>query len=650
MFMHSDVLLCADRVPSTYLLSLPEGAVKRLLLGIALIVVGFSEATVTLASAGTCIITASQDGDDTHNAAPPVSQSFDVNKAAATVTLNGALSPLFDGSPKSLTASTTPGGLNVLVTYNGDSTPPTAAGTYQVTAIIDDPAYDGSATATLTIAKGTAVVTWNTPAAITYGATIGATQLNATASVPGTFTYSPAAGFAFNAGTQTLSATFTPADTSRYAAVTSTVTLTVNRKALTVTANNVTRSHTATGGFTGVITGGLAGDGIAATYTSTSSTTPGTYAIVPALVANAANANYAATLVNGTLTLTNAAPVAVANAYSNQWNTLMTVAGTNGVTANDTDADRDPLTASVVTNATHGVLAFSPAGTFTYMPNANYSGIDTFSYRLSDGFALSNIATVTLRITSPCHGDDDDGHGDGDQCDHDRGRNGHRPGDGCAHDRHNRADRDRDRDGDRDHDRDFDRNDCSVGTAITKTDSYTTRTNVALTTTTSNDVLQNDSLGVTASLISGPAHGTLTFNANGTFTYAATGGYVGTDSFVYVARNSAGAAGAAATVTVRVKRSDPPVADADAYTTKKNATLTVGRPGVMNGDTDRDGDPITAMLVSGPSHGTLTLNADGAFVYKPLANYTGTDTFTYKVRDITGYDSNVATVTITIRP
>jgi len=609
-----------------------------------------SEATVTLASAGTCIITATQDGDDAHNAAPPVSQSFEVIKATATVTLTGALSALHDGTPKSLAASTTPGGLNVLVTYNGDGSAPTAAGTYQVNAIIDDPAYDGSASATLTITKATAVVTWNPPAAITYGDTIGALQLSATASVPGTFAYSPVAGFAFNAGTQTLSTTFTPADTARYAAVTSTVTLTVNKKALTVTANSVTRSHTATGAFTGVITGALAGDSIAATYTSTSLTTPGAYPIVPALTANAANANYAVTLVNGTLTLTNAAPVAAPNAYTNQWNTLMTVAGTSSVTANDTDADRDPLAATVVTNAAHGVLTFSPAGTFTYMPNANYSGIDTFTYRLSDGFATSNLTTVTLRVTSPCHGDDDDGHGDGDQCDHDRGRSGHRPGDGCAHDRHNRADRDRDRDGDRDHDRDFDRRDCAAGTAITKSDSYTTRTNVALTTTTSNDVLGNDYLGVTASLLSGPAHGTLTFNANGTFTYTATGGYVGTDSFVYVARNNSGAAGAAATVSIRVKRSDPPVADADSYSAKKNTTLTVGRPGVMNGDADRDGDPITAILVGGPSHGTLTLNADGSFVYKPANNYTGTDTFTYKVRDITGLESNVATVMITIKP
>ena len=50
------------------------------------------------------------------------------------------------------------------------------------------------------------------------------------------------------------------------------------------------------------------------------------------------------------------------------------------------------------------------------------------------------------------------------------------------------------------------------------------------------------------------------------------------------------------------------------------------------------------MLVTGPAHGTLTLNADGSFTYTPAANYNGTDSFTYKANDGT-LDSNVATVT-----
>src|SRR5262249_55035119 len=53
------------------------------------------------------------------------------------------------------------------------------------------------------------------------------------------------------------------------------------------------------------------------------------------------------------------------------------------------------------------------------------------------------------------------------------------------------------------------------------------------------------------------------------------------------------------------------------------------------------------ILVSSPSHGTLTLNASGSFTYTPAANYHGPDSFTYKANDGTA-DSNVATVSITV--
>jgi VCBS repeat-containing protein len=68
---------------------------------------------------------------------------------------------------------------------------------------------------------------------------------------------------------------------------------------------------------------------------------------------------------------------------------------------------------------------------------------------------------------------------------------------------------------------------------------------------------------------------------------------------------------------------------------------------VLSNDTDEDGDLLSATLVSGPAHGTLTLNADGAFTYAPAASYAGTDSFTYKVND-GELVSNVATVSITV--
>jgi VCBS repeat-containing protein len=96
---------------------------------------------------------------------------------------------------------------------------------------------------------------------------------------------------------------------------------------------------------------------------------------------------------------------------------------------------------------------------------------------------------------------------------------------------------------------------------------------------------------------------------------------------------------------------NPPVANADAYTSVQNSTLTTSAAaGVLANDTDpdaADAGHLTAALVSGPTHGTLAFNADGSFTYTPNAGYVGPDSFTYQASD--GFDpSNVATVSLTV--
>ena len=92
-----------------------------------------------------------------------------------------------------------------------------------------------------------------------------------------------------------------------------------------------------------------------------------------------------------------------------------------------------------------------------------------------------------------------------------------------------------------------------------------------------------------------------------------------------------------------------PLAVADGYSTNEDAGLTVTISGVLSNDTDADGNALTANLVTGPEHGSLTLkrNANGSFSYTPAANYNGPDSFTYKAND-GSLDSNVATVSITV--
>ncbi len=92
-----------------------------------------------------------------------------------------------------------------------------------------------------------------------------------------------------------------------------------------------------------------------------------------------------------------------------------------------------------------------------------------------------------------------------------------------------------------------------------------------------------------------------------------------------------------------------PTAQPDSYTTNEDTPLTVSAPGVLGNDSDPDSDPLTTVLVALPSHGTLTLNANGSFTYTPAANYNGSDSFTYKASDGT-LSSATATVSITINP
>ena len=93
---------------------------------------------------------------------------------------------------------------------------------------------------------------------------------------------------------------------------------------------------------------------------------------------------------------------------------------------------------------------------------------------------------------------------------------------------------------------------------------------------------------------------------------------------------------------------EPPAAVADSYVATEDTTRTVSAAfGVLNNDTDPDGDALTASLVSGPSNGTLVLNADGSFEYTPDAEFSGTDSFTYAASDGTG-NSTEATATITV--
>src|SRR5439155_1398079 len=153
---------------------------------------------------------------------------------------------------------------------------------------------------------------------------------------------------------------------------------------------------------------------------------------------------------------------------------------------------------------------------------------------------------------------------------------------------------------------------------------------------------------LTAVKVSDPAHGSVTVNADGSFTYTPTPGYTGADSFTYKASDGTDFSNAA-TVSIAVSNDAPAAADDGDYAAPKNAQLVVGPPGLPANRTADHGDALTAVKVSDPPHGTVTVNADGSFTYTPTPGFVGTDSFTYKASDGTDF-SNAATVLITVTP
>ncbi len=280
-------------------------------------------------------------------------------------------------------------------------------------------------------------------------------------------------------------------------------------------------------------------------------------------------------------------PTAVNDTYNMDKDTTLSVP-TPGVMGNDSDPDGNPITAVLVSGIGHGSLALNTNGSFTYTPTAGYSGGDSFTYKANDGTADSNVATVSITVKAT----------------------------------------------------------NQIPAAVN--DSYETGKDTTLT-VAAPGVLGNDTDPdgdpLTAVLVAGVNHGSLTLNANGSLTYTPTAGYTGPDSFTYKANDGA-ADSNVATVAIMVNNRLP-VAEDDAYNATKDIELIVAAPGVLANDSDADGDPLTAVMVTGVSHGALTLNANGSFSYTPTASYVGSDAFTYKANDGKG-DSNIATVSITV--
>lgn len=289
--------------------------------------------------------------------------------------------------------------------------------------------------------------------------------------------------------------------------------------------------------------------------------------------------------------LVNDTPVAENDAFAIAEDNTLTVLAAAGVLANDSDPD-SVETAVLVTDVSDGTLTLNADGSFTYTPDANFDGADSFTYRAVDGNTQSALATVTIDLTPV--------------------------------------------------------NDAPVAVA----DAYSGIEDVTLTRNAAAGVLANDSdidsASPTVTLMIDVTDGTLTLNADGSFSYVPDSDFEGSDSFTYRASDGAlDSATVAVNLTIGAVN-DLPVAVADAYTISEDGTLDI-TAGVLLNDTDIESANLTAELVTNVAHGTLTLDADGTFLYQPAADYFGPDTFQYRAHD--GADpSSAVTVAIDVTP
>ena len=154
--------------------------------------------------------------------------------------------------------------------------------------------------------------------------------------------------------------------------------------------------------------------------------------------------------------------------------------------------------------------------------------------------------------------------------------------------------------------------------------------------------LENDGPDLAIASYDTPTSGSLTLNPDSSFTYTPNGGFIGTDSFSYMVRDSVGQT-ALALVTIIVNMANQlPVAGADVVETAPDQIVEIP---ILANDTDPDGGPLTLVALGMPTHGTVSVTAAQTIRYLPDHGFTGTDSFDYTIADGHG-GQTTGTVTI----
>ena len=260
---------------------------------------------------------------------------------------------------------------------------------------------------------------------------------------------------------------------------------------------------------------------------------------------------------------------------------------TGSLTTEASTTSGGTLTFTKVSDSLNGVAVVNSNGDYTYTPNSNYSGIDSFDYSVTDSVTLESLTkTVTITINEV--------------------------------------------------------SDLTVTAVIA-----TVSEDAVLNSTVATNASTTSGNTLSFSKATDPVNGTVTINADGTFEYTPASNYNGTDTFDFITTDSV--TGETQTKSVIITVTAIGDLEVQAYTNPTTMIQDTVLEGTLVGvATTTSGGVLEYSKATDPVNGAVVVNTDGTFTYTPTDSYVGEDTFDFTVTDEDAGETRTETATITI--